>query len=48
VQWRKTSFGNRSPEGELAVSRLLTVTQTCRMQKRNVDFDTLIWPHSIL
>ena len=36
VQWRKTSFGNRSPEGELAVSRLLTVTQTCRMQKRNV------------
>ena len=36
VQWRKTSFGNRSPEGELAVSRLLTVTQTCRMQKRNI------------
>lgn len=36
VQWRKTSFGNRSAEGELAVSRLLTVTQTCRMQKRHV------------
>lgn len=36
VQWRKTSFGNRSLEGELAVSRLLTVTQTCRMQKRHV------------
>lgn len=36
VQWRKTSFGNRSAEGERAVSRLLTVTQTCRMQKRHV------------
>jgi transposase len=36
VQWRKTSFGNRSAEGEQAVSRLLTVTQTCRMQKRHV------------
>lgn len=36
VQWRKISFGNRSAEGELAVSRLLTVTQTCRMQKRHV------------
>jgi hypothetical protein len=36
VQWRKTSFGNRSAEGERAISRLLTVTQTCRMQKRHV------------
>ena len=36
VQWRKTSFGNRSAEGERAVSRLLTVAQTCRMQKRHV------------
>ena len=36
VQWRKTSFGNRSAAGEVAVSRLLTVTQTCRMQKRPV------------
>jgi transposase len=34
VQWRKTSFGNRSAEGELAVARLLTVTRTCRIQNR--------------
>jgi transposase len=35
VQWRKTSFGNRSVQGEVATARLLTVTQTCRMQGRN-------------
>jgi len=34
VQWRKTSFGSRSTEGEVAVARLLTVTRTCRMQGR--------------
>ena len=34
VQWRKTSFGSRSAEGEVAVARLLTVTRTCRMQNR--------------
>jgi len=34
VQWRKISFGSRSPEGELAVARLLTVTRTCHMQNR--------------
>ena len=34
VQWRKTSFGSRSAEGEVAVARLLTVTRTCRMQSR--------------
>jgi transposase len=34
VQWRKTSFGSRSAQGEVAVARLLTVTRTCRMQKR--------------
>ena len=34
VQWRKTSFGSRSREGELAVARLLTVTRTCKMQNR--------------
>ena len=32
VQWRKTSFGNRSALGEIATARLLTVSQTCRMQ----------------
>lgn len=35
VQWRKTSFGNRSKNGEIATGRLLTTTQTCKMQKRN-------------
>jgi transposase len=36
VQWRKTSFGNRSAQGEVATARLLTVTQTCEIQGRNV------------
>jgi transposase len=36
VQWRKICFGNRSRSGELAVSRLLTVAQTCRLQQRHV------------
>jgi hypothetical protein len=35
VQWRKISFGSRSPEGEVAVARLLTATRTCRMQNRS-------------
>jgi transposase len=35
VQWRKISFGNRSQNGELAVARLLTVTQTCKRQQRH-------------
>jgi transposase len=35
VQWRKIMFGNRSAEGELAVARLLTVTQTCQLQQLN-------------
>jgi|SRR6267142_5230950 len=36
VQWRKISFGNRSGNGETAVARLLTVTQTCKRQRRHV------------
>ncbi len=36
VQWRKISFGNRSRNGELATARLLTVTQTCKRQRRHV------------
>ena len=36
VQWRKTSFGNRSKKGELATARLLTAAGTCKMQQRNV------------
>lgn len=35
VQWRKTSFGNRSDAGALATARLLTVSQTCAKQKRD-------------
>jgi len=35
VQWRKTSFGSRNANGEVTMARLLTVTQACRMQKRN-------------
>jgi transposase len=35
VQWRKICFGNRSQVGEVATARLLTVTQTCRLQGRN-------------
>jgi transposase len=35
VQWRKIIFGNRSHNGEVAVARLLTVTQTCKKQQRH-------------
>jgi transposase len=35
VQLRKIIFGNRSAQGELATARLLTVTQTCKMQGRH-------------
>ena len=34
VQWRKTSFGNRSTRGAVATARLLTVVQTCAQQGR--------------
>ena len=36
VQWRKTSFGNRSANGELATARLLTVAETCDLQRLNI------------
>ena len=36
VQMRKVFFGNRSGAGELAIARLLTISQTCRKQDRNV------------
>lgn len=36
VQMRKIFFGNRSPEGELALGRLLTISQTCSKQDANV------------
>jgi hypothetical protein len=35
VQWRKICFGNRSLAGELATARLLTVAETCDLQKLN-------------
>lgn len=35
VIWRKIMFGNRSQAGELAVTRLLTIAGTCKMQKRD-------------
>jgi hypothetical protein len=35
VIWRKIMFGNRSEAGEVAVSRLLTISATCKMQKRD-------------
>jgi transposase len=36
VQWRKICFGNRSATGELATSRLLTVAETCDLQRINI------------
>jgi transposase len=33
---RKITYGNRSATGEIALARLLTVTQTCRLQQRPV------------
>ena len=36
VQMRKVFFGNRSAKGELAIARLLTVSQTCSKQGHNV------------
>jgi hypothetical protein len=39
VQWRKICFGNRSDNGAVLTSRLLTVTRTCWLQKHNaLDF----------
>ena len=35
VQWRKICFGNRSDNGAVLTSRLLTVTRTCWLQKHN-------------
>ena len=35
VQWRKICFGNRSDDGAVITSRLLTVTRTSWLQERN-------------
>jgi transposase len=37
LQLRKIIFGNRSAQGEVATARLLTVTQTCKMQGQNAS-----------
>jgi len=36
VQWRKICFGCRSTNGELATARLLTVAETCDLQRLNI------------
>lgn len=36
VIWRKTSFGTQSAEGSLFMERLLTISGSCQLQKRNV------------
>ena len=36
VLWRKVSFGTQSARGNLFVERMMTVTATCRQQRRNV------------
>ena len=33
---RKITYGNRSAKGEIALARLLTVTQTCKLQQRSL------------
>ena len=41
VMWRKICFGNQSEKGQLLTARLLTVTRTCFLQKRN-SFEFLV------
>jgi hypothetical protein len=36
VLWRKISFGTQSERGNRFVERMMTVTATCRQQRRNV------------
>ena len=39
VLWRKICFGSQSDDGERFVERILSVTRTCKMQRRNpLDF----------
>jgi transposase len=35
VQWRKLSFGNQSESGERFTERILTITRTCQLHRRN-------------
>lgn len=36
VLWRKSSFGTQSERGNLFVERMMTVSATCKQQRRNV------------
>jgi hypothetical protein len=36
VQWRKICFGNRSAKGATATARLLTVAETCDLQRLKI------------
>jgi transposase len=39
VMWRKTSYGTQTDHGDRLVERLLTLRETCRMQRRRLhDF----------
>jgi transposase len=42
---RKITYGNRSAKGEIALARLLTVTQTCKLQQRPLLCYLLIAVH---
>jgi transposase len=36
VLWRKTSYGTQTDDGNRAVERLLTIRETCRLQRRRL------------
>jgi len=36
VQWRKTSYGTQTAHGDRLVERLLTIRETCRLQRRRL------------
>jgi hypothetical protein len=42
---RKITYGNRSAKGEIALARLITVTQTCKLQRRPLLSYLLIAVH---
>lgn len=53
VLWRKISFGTQSERGNLYVERMLSVTATCRQQRRNVleyltaAIQAHLWGHQV-
>lgn len=36
VQWRNTSYGTQTAHGDRLVERLLTLRETCRLQRRRL------------